>query len=215
MTRGSLSNDRLGLWSASCCALLSLAYVLAQLLEWWGLFGSAGGPHSSSTAYALVLLLTPSLLLGPAFVLLVASIAARAPAEHRAHAYAALACAAVYAALTGTIYFVQLSIVVPKLASGSGLGPYELLRFVPFTSPLYAVDILGYAFMSVAAGLAAVALPLSRSTRGARWALLAVAAVLPFLVGQMFWPWLIWPASTWGISFPAAAMLLMRHFRAG
>ena len=34
-----------GVWSAVLCTIFSLAYVLAQLGEWAGLFGSAGGPH--------------------------------------------------------------------------------------------------------------------------------------------------------------------------
>ncbi len=54
----------LGLWSAILCTVFSLAYIIAQLGEWAGLLGSAGGPHSRSTSLGLVVLLTPSLLLG-------------------------------------------------------------------------------------------------------------------------------------------------------
>ena len=38
----------LGFWSAVLCLAFSLVYVIAQLGEWAGLFGSAGGPHSLS-----------------------------------------------------------------------------------------------------------------------------------------------------------------------
>lgn len=37
-----------------------LAYVLAQLGEWAGLLGSAGGPHSRSTSLGLIVLCWPS-----------------------------------------------------------------------------------------------------------------------------------------------------------
>jgi hypothetical protein len=37
------SLQTVGLWSAVLCTVFSLAYVIAQLAEWAGLFGSAGG----------------------------------------------------------------------------------------------------------------------------------------------------------------------------
>jgi hypothetical protein len=43
--------------------------------------------------------------------------------------------------------------------------------------------------------------------------LLANGLVLPFLAFQMAVPALIWPAATWGITFPLAAILLARMFR--
>jgi hypothetical protein len=57
------SVEQLGFWSAALCAFFSLAYVAAQLAEWMGWLGSAGGPHGRSTSFGLIVLLTPSLLL--------------------------------------------------------------------------------------------------------------------------------------------------------
>jgi hypothetical protein len=57
-----------------------------------------------------------------------------------------------YATLTSLVYFVQLTRGAPRLARGRMEG-IEVFRFVPFDSSLYAVDILGYTFMSVANGL--------------------------------------------------------------
>lgn len=81
-TLHDISVQRLGFRSAVLCTIFSLAYVLAQLAEWAGLLGSAGGPHSRSTSFGLILLLTPSLLLGVTFVVLMVSVhyyAARRP----------------------------------------------------------------------------------------------------------------------------------------
>lgn len=185
---------------------------MAQLCEWLGWLGSAGGPQSSSTASGLVVLLTPSLLLGPAWLLLVAAIGGIAPPGRGPFAAASLAAAGIYASLTGTVYFLQLTLIVPRLTVGPGLGALDYLRFVPFRSPLYAVDVLGYSFMALSAGLAALALPRMGGARPASWALLAVAATAPFLVGQMIMPALIWPAASWGVSFPLACLLLCRLF---
>lgn len=191
---------------------LSLFYVATQLLEWLGWLGSGGGPHSVSAASGLLWLLIPSLLLGPAYLLLIASLTAAAPQSRKAFGMMALACAAVYAALTGSVYFVQLAIVVPRLAVNHDLGSLEALRFTPFVSPLYAVDILGYAFMSISAGFASAALPHLAGTRTARLLLIAIAALLPFLIGQMFLTSLIWASATWGVSFPLAMAVLARIF---
>jgi hypothetical protein len=64
----------IGSWSAVLCTVFSLTYIVAQLGEWAGMFGSSGGPHSRSTPLGLAVLLTPSLLLGLSFVVLMVSI---------------------------------------------------------------------------------------------------------------------------------------------
>jgi hypothetical protein len=199
-------------WSALACALLSLAYVVAQLFEWAGMLGSAGGPHATSTVFGLTLLLTPSLLLGSAFVLLMAGLHALAPPERRALALAALAFAVVYATLTGLVYYVQLMLVAPRMAAGD-MADIALLRFVPYRSFLFAVDLLGYSFMSFATLLAAFALPAHPAARAARVALLANGLLLPFLAFQMIAPGLIWIAALWSLSFPAAMIALIRLAR--
>ena len=63
-----------GFWSAVLAASFSLVYVVAQLAEWAGVLGSQGGPASESTWYGIAILLTPSLFLGSAFLVLMASI---------------------------------------------------------------------------------------------------------------------------------------------
>ncbi|MDO1558846.1 hypothetical protein Q0812_05330 [Brevundimonas sp. 2R-24] len=184
--------------------------MAAQLLEWMGLIGSAGGPHSSSSALGLYLLLTPSLLLGPCFVLAVAGLQARRPADPLGAA--ALAFSAIYAALTGAVYFMQLTLVAPALQQGREAS-VAWLRFVPFESPLYAVDLLGYGFMSLACLSAGLALGRDRPAALARALLIATGLLLPFITLQMFWPPLIWVAALWGITFPLAMLALAQWAR--
>lgn len=209
---GRSAPARLGFAAACACALFALAYIGGQLLEWLGLLGSAGGPNAASTALGLALLLTPSLLLGLAFVVLAAALHQLAPAERAAFSQSALAFAIVYATLTGLVYFVQLTLVAPRMASGdvAGLEPF---LFLPYRSFLFAVDLLGYSMMSLATLFAAFALPGERKARSARLALLANGLLLPALALQMFWPWLIWIGALWAISFPAAMILIARLMR--
>lgn len=202
-TRGI--SARMAFLAACACALLSLIYAIAQLFEWAGALGSAGGPQSSSTPTGLALLLTPSLLLGPAFLILMAALHQLAADERKAFSQVALAFATIYAALTGLVYFVQLSFVAPRLAA-SDTADIALLLFIPYRSFLFAIDLLGYSFMSLATLFGAFALP-SRA-RIARMAMIANGLLLPFLAFQMVLPGLIYAASLWGVFFPGAMIAL-------
>jgi len=203
---------RFGMAAAMLTAVLSTAYSLAQLAEWQGWLGSAGGPNSASTPAGLVVLLLPSLMLGPAFVAMMAALLAAAPAERRVFAIASLAFAAIYAALTGLVYFVQLTFVAPRLAAGQ-TQDIALLLFRPYESFLFAIDLYGYALMCLACLFAAWALPRVAAAKWARPLLLANGLLTPALALQMQFPWLIWLGALWALVFPAAALALWQAFR--
>jgi len=131
-----------GFWSAVLCMVFSIAYVVGQIAEWRGWLGSSGGPESSSTTLGIFVLLPPSLLLGSAFLMLLVCVHQWAPAERRVWSAAAVAFGGVYVTLISMTYFVQLTLVAPRLARGDTTG-IEMFLFVPFDSFLYAVDILG------------------------------------------------------------------------
>jgi len=149
--------SRVGFWSAVLATFFSLFYVVAQIAEWLGWLGSRGGPESSSTALGLYVLLTPSLFLGSAFLLLLVAMHDVTPAHRRIWSRAALAFGTAYMVLISMNYFVQLTLVAPRIAQGRTAG-IEPFLFVPFDSFLYAVDILGYTFMSVSTLFLAFAL---------------------------------------------------------
>lgn len=202
----------LGLLSAVLCTVFSLAYVIAQLAEWAGLLGSAGGPHSKSTSYGLAILLTPSLLLGIAFVVLMVSIHHIAAPAKRIWSHVAIVFASMYATLVSFVYYVQLSFVMPRLARGE-TDDIQLLMFEPFDSFLYAVDVFGYSLMSLSTLFAAAVFSTGGLQRWIRWALIANGCLIPFLALQMFYPPLIWGGTLWAITFPVATWLLAVHFK--
>ncbi len=206
---------RVGAWSASASALLSTLYVIGQLLEWQGWLGSAGGPESASTPLGIAVLLTPSLLLAGAFATMMAALHQAAPSDRKAISQSALAFATMYATLVSLVYFVQLTLVGPRLAAGDMAG-IEFLRFVPYRSFLFAVDLLGYSFMSVATLFAAFALPEIPAARAPRIFLFANGLLLPFIALQMFFPQMIWIAALWAVTFPTATFFVAVMFvRAG
>ncbi len=202
----------LGLWSALLSSLFSITYVVAQLAEWAGLLGSSGGPHSKSTTYGLAILLTPSLLLGISFVVLMVSIHYIADSPKRIWSHVAMVFASMYATLVSIVYYIQLAFVMPRIARGE-TEDIQLLIFEPFDSFLYAVDVFGYSLMSLSTLFAAAVFKLQGIERWIRWALIANGCLIPFLALQMYYPPLIWGGSLWGITFPVATLLLAVHFK--
>lgn len=192
--------------------VFSLSYVVAQLFEWVGALGSNGGPSSDSTVTGLIILLTPSLFLGSSFLVLMVSVHYLATPERRVWSHTALVFATVYTVLISTVYFVQLTLVAPHLARGDTKG-LEPFLFIPFDSFLYAVDILGYSFMSVATLFAARVFVGGGQARTVRWLLTANGLLLPFIALQMYLHELIWVAALWAVTFPASTWALAVHFR--
>lgn len=206
------STKAVGFWSAAFATAFSLIYVAAQLAEWAGLLGSEGGPESGSTPLGLALLLTPSLLLGSSFLVLVVSIHQFAPLDRRIWSHVAVVFATAYAVLISVVYFVQLTLVAPRLARGQIEG-IEAFLFVPFDSFLYAVDILGYSFMSLSTLFAARVFTGDRLRCMVRWFLTANGLLLPFIALQMYMHSLIWVASLWAVTFPGSTLMLAILFR--
>jgi hypothetical protein len=206
------STQRAGFWSAVLATVFSITYVVGQLAEWAGLLGSAGGPGSASTPFGIVVLLTPSLFLGSSFLVLAVSIHQAAPADRKVWSHAAVAFATAYAVLISLVYFVQLTWVGPRLARGQVEG-IEVFLFAPFDSFLYAVDILGYSFMSVATLFAAKVFTGGGLERTVRWFLMANGLLLPFVALQMYFHPLIWIAALWAVTFPGSTWSLAMLFR--
>jgi hypothetical protein len=211
-TQISPSTKTVGFWSAVLATAFSLTYVVGQLAEWLGWLGSHGGPESASTPLGLAVLLTPSLFLGSSFLVLAVSIHQLASPDRRIWSHLAVVFATAYAVLISTVYFVQLTLVAPRVARGQIEG-IEAFLFVPFDSFLYAVDILGYSFMSVATLFAAMVFTGKGVERVVRVFLTANGLLLPFLALQMYFHPLIWIAALWAVTFPGSTWSLAILFR--
>jgi hypothetical protein len=212
VTHISPSVKLLGFWSAVFATLFSVVYILGQFAEWFGWLGSQGGPESASTPLGLAVLLIPSLFLGSSFLVLVVCIHQLASPTRSVWSHVAVAFATAYTVLISIVYFVQLTLVAPRLMRGETEG-IEMFLFTPFDSFLYAVDILGYSFMSVATLFAAMVFTGKGLERIVRLFLLANGLLLPFLTLQMYLHPLIYVASLWAVTFPGATGSLAVLFR--
>ena len=210
--RISPSVSRLGYWSAVLASFFSIIYIVFQLAEWLDLLGSGGGPENPSTAFGLIILLTPSLLLAPSFALLMLCVHYYAPEDKKVWSHAGLIFATVYTVMVSINYYVQLTLVVPHLMRGEveSIRPF---LFTPFDSFIYSVDVLGYSFMSLSTLFAAFVFTGAGLERTARRFLIANGLLIPFLALQIYYHPLIWPASLWAITFPGATISLGILFR--
>jgi hypothetical protein len=212
LTKVSPSTRTVGYWSAVLATVFSVAYVLGQTAEWIGLMGSGEAAENVSKPLGLTLLLTPSLLLGPAFLVLIVSIHQLSAPDRKVWSHAAVAFATVYTVLVSINYYVQLTWVAPRLIAGRTEG-IEPFLFVPFDSFLYAVGILGYSFMSASTLFAASVFTGKGLERVVRVFLIATGLLLPFNALQMYFPWLIWISAFWAITFPGATLSLAIFFK--
>ena len=201
-----------GFWSAVLATACSLLHVIGQIGEWLGWLGSQGGPNSSSTVTGLVILLTPSLFLGSAFLILIVSIHQITPIHKKIWSQLAVVFATAYTVLISTVYFVQLTLVAPRIAQGR-IDGIEMFLFVPFDSYLYAVDLLGYSFMSLATLFASRVFVGGGLLKVIRLFLTANGFLIPFLVLQMYYHPLLWIASLWAVTFPVSTWALAIFFR--
>lgn len=207
------SVHKLGFYSAVLASVFSVAYVIGQFAEWFGLMGSGGGPENDSTWYGLVVLLIPSLFLGISFVVLMGSIHCQAPSDRRIWSQIGLIFAIMYSTLICMNYFVQLTLVAPALYKGNVSDSIRPFLFNVFNSFTYSVDLLGYSFMSLSTLFAAFVFNGARLEKLVRWFLIANGLIMPFIALQTFYHPLIWGASLWAVTLPGATISLAVLFR--
>lgn len=190
--------SKVAVWAASGAAIAAIGYDVPQLLQ---VFGVLGEPWDR------ILIFGSSLLLAPLYVLAIAATHAVAPAGQRVWSLSALAMAILYAADVSQIYIVQLGAVLPHDLHGE---PSETafaaccLGHMPAT----AIDLLGYTFMSLSTLLLAPVFAPIGLGRWLRMALIANGLLGVVIIAQLKWHWLIYLASPWMITFPAAMILL-------
>ncbi len=105
-----------------------------------------------------------------------------------------LAFATIYAVVISINFYVQLTLVVPRLVVRGDIEPIRFLLFVPFDSFLYSVDIFGYSSMSLSTLFAAFVFTGAGLERTVRRFLIANGLILPFTALQNYYRPLIWPS---------------------
>jgi hypothetical protein len=139
----------MGFWAATLASALTLVFVLLALVfdadEWSGMEA-----YARTFEIIQVAQLVPILLLAPVVVVLIASIHHLTPDSKKVFSHIALIFSGLYAAIIGTNYIIQLSVVRLNVRAGD-LEGLDLLAMPNPRSVFVALETAGYAFFSLMA----------------------------------------------------------------
>jgi hypothetical protein len=190
----------LGFWAAILSAVFGVAYCIAQLLSWMKILTH---PHE------LFWVFLPSLFLAPAYLIAVVCLHQSVPVAVKIWTSMAVAFATIYCTFATLNYFVQLTVVVPDLL-GSKINESNVLIFKQ-GSFLFAIDCLGYFFMSFSSLACALAFKeLDRYLY--RWMLLNGLLVVIFIIAY-FNPFFYYIGSPWVVTFSLAMVYAAKYFK--
>jgi hypothetical protein len=194
---------QLGLWSAVLSALFSIAFIA-------GVFMDAAGVLQAP--WDVIVPVGASLLLAPAFVVMMVCVHYIAPDQKKIWSHTGLAFALLYATLVSIVYVVWLFVVEPKVIGGHSedVAPFLFER----GSFQQMVDGLGYTYMGIATFFAAFVF--SRTRGGVeRWVrrLFLINGVLSIMVFLSYVFYITILGAPWAFVFPALAIVLAVHFR--
>lgn len=193
--------NRFGFLASLGALIAAVAYGIPQLLQVAGVL---------TPPWDLILIFAPSLALAPLFAMTMAALYESAPEQRRVFGLAALALAIMYATLVSIVYIIQLGVVIPLMLRGEE-GRVALFTCCGEHQPLTAIDLLGYALMSLSTLLAAGAVSPKASAQ--RTWLVLNGLLAPVLVLQLVWPKLIYVGALWLITFPLAMLYTAIAFR--
>ena len=198
--------SKFGYWSATFSCIFALAYILAQLSDFAGLFG----PQSS--ALGLVSLMLPSFFLAFSYLILAVSIHNFVPQHRKIFSHVGLVLAILYAALIIIVYYVQLTFVIPNLIRNT-VEEISVFIFIPFNSFLFALDVLGYGIMNLSTLFFAFAFEKTGPEKWIRYFLIMNGVLFPTNLFSMLFPPLLILDFPWAITFPVSMILLAKFFK--
>jgi len=194
---------RVGLWVVIFAGNAGLLYEIAALAE---LFGIIRPPIS------LAYVLAPSLVLSLVFPAVLSCLLDIVPVERKIWVRIGLNLMLVYSAINSSVYFSQLTVVVPKMMAGQS-EDVGLLLFEPGKF-MFAINGLAYGLMSLGTLFAAFAFDNADDrSKWVRRSMLAHGALAPFITGSLFVPAFFAIGSLWLVTFPTMMISLGRLFR--
>ncbi|MBN1438001.1 MAG: hypothetical protein JW929_01220 [Anaerolineales bacterium] len=205
---------RLGVWSSFLAAFFASAFAVLAVLfsppEWEGMEAYARGLNFLQMAN-----MVPVIFLTFTMAAVMSCVHSLAPESKRVFSLVAVALTAAYAAIISTNYYLQLFVVRLNAASGEWEG-LSLLAMPNLHSAFFALETIGYAFLSVATLFVVPVLPDGKLEQWIKAFLILSASLGLFgaLVAPFDQPVLIFAGlGIWSLTFPVAMVLLGFHFR--
>jgi hypothetical protein len=132
---------RLGFWSALSVTAIDVVYVLTGLVWLIAAGWQTPQPLEPTEPYLAILELL-ILASAPLLVIVMAAVHAYADRGHKTLALIALMFMVIFALLTASVHFIQLSVVRQLQSQGVSVPP--VLQFYPWPSTLLALDLLAW-----------------------------------------------------------------------
>lgn len=199
---------KIGFWSGLLAFTFTIAYVVVQLLQVWGILSF---PLDEIFIYGT------SLCIVIPFLFEMLALHYVTADDKKFWSHAALVFSILYAVFVISNYVVQLAMVVPMKIK-SRLGEVAILEQTPH-SLFWNFDALGYIFMGLS-GL--VAIPIFEKHGIEKWvraALIGNSAVTPLIAIVYFYPTyserLLILGYPWAITAPAFMLMIAISFRKG
>jgi hypothetical protein len=207
-----------GFWSAILASVLTILFIVLAVgttlasppKAWSGIQTYA--EHFNLLEMASFI---PAFLLAPTVVVLMACIHYGTPETKKVFSLIGLAFTSVYAAIIPTNYYLQIFVVRLNLESGT-LDGLALLAQPNFHSVFFALETLGYAFLSLATLFVSQVFSGGKLESWIRGLFIVSGAVgiCGVLVAPFDQPYLIFAGlGIWSLAFPISAILLSIFFR--
>jgi hypothetical protein len=207
-----------GFWSATLASVFTIFFIVLALgtalvsppKEWSGI-----QTYAENFSLLEMASFIPAFLLAPTVVVLIACIHYVTPEMKKVFSLTGLAFASVYAAIIPTNYYLQLFVVRLNVESGT-LDGLALLAQPNFHSVFFALETLGYAFLSLATLFVCQVFSGGKLESWIRGLFIVSGAVGIFgvIVAPFDQPYLIFAGlGIWSLAFPISTILLSIFFR--
>ncbi len=194
--------SRIGFWSSAISTVAAVGFCAIAAVAF------AQGDYAPKGAF----IFSFNLVLTVTWLVVATSIHFSTAPEKQIWSFLGVAFAAVYTAVDSTVFYTQLTAVLPSMASGETalMSPHV---FNPGTFQ-WATEFWGCSLLSVSACFLFPVFASTGPERWLRWSLMVTGATaLPIALSVTFpWLWRNVVPPIWGVSLPLACALLTIHF---
>jgi hypothetical protein len=204
----------LGFWSAILATAFTILWIVLALVpttaEWSGIES-----YAKDFTFFQMANFIPVILLTLTIVIVMACIHCVAPEAKKVFTLVGVAFSSVYAAIICTNYYIQLFVVRLNLLKGD-LDGLALLAHPNLHSVFFALETIGYTFLSLAILFASPVFGGGKLESWIRWLFIASGALGIFgaIVAPFDQPMLVFAGlGIWSLTFPVSTILVSLFFR--
>ncbi|MHA2202923.1 MAG: hypothetical protein ACW991_04480 [Candidatus Hodarchaeales archaeon] len=195
--------DLLSLYAPLAAATLNTLFLIAAILQ---ILFRTEAEIITPPSGDLILLMLPSILLAPAYVLTTVVVYRYASNKDKFWSIASIAFGCMYAVFVSIVYFVVLTVYIPHQMAGT-TAEIQVLIYER-DSFLYAINVLGYGYMSVSTLFLAPIFSGEGLERYTRIFLFVNGILAPFMPLSMVVPFLLYISALQGLTFPLSMVLI-------